>query len=185
MPHSQSPERLDFERSALLVIDVQQKLVPAIAGSESILQRIDRLIVGAKLTDVPTATTLQYPQGLGPIVSSLAEHFTSAEEKTDFSAAVCRDALDDWAEHGRDQIVVAGIETHICVLQTVLDLIAEGQRPFVVVDAVGSRHQIDHEVAIQRMRDAGATVITSESALFEWMSSAKHPNFKQVSQLVR
>ena len=187
MPHVRSPERLDAARCGLLVIDLQEKLVPAIRSADNVVRQTRKLIAAAKLVEVPYAATVQYPQGLGPLVPELAEHFVDppAEEKRDFSAAVCRGALDVWSEDGRDQIVIAGVETHVCVLQTVLDLIAEGQRPFVVGEAVASRHGRDHETAIDRMRDAGAVVITVESVLFEWLGTAAHPQFKAISGMIK
>jgi nicotinamidase-related amidase len=134
---------------------------------------------------VPAAATVQYPRGLGGLVPELQEAFPDPEPKQAFSAAVCRRALDPWAESGRDQIVVTGVETHVCVLQTVLDLIAEGQRPYVVAEAVAARHGRDHELAIERMRDCGATITTVESVLFEWLDTADHPDFKTISRLVK
>ena len=185
MPHVRSPDRLDINRSALWVIDLQEKLVPVIPSASEIESTVCRLLEAANRLSVPTGATVQYPKGLGPLVPSLREHLSDPEEKVDFSAAVCRRDLDAWAKSGRDQIVIVGIETHICVLQTVLDLIAEGHRPYVVSDAVGSRGQQDHDDAIARMRDSGATIVTSESILFEWLSTAKHPEFKAISQLVK
>lgn len=172
-------------RSGLLVIDVQEKLLPLVDAAEPILGHIGRLIEVCKLVSVPMAATVQYPRGLGPLVDPLAGEFPTAEEKVAFSAAVCREALDRWVGEGRDQIVVVGIETHVCVQQTVLDLLAEGLRPFVVVDAVSARHASDHEVAIGRMRDVGATMTTVESVMFEWLGTAEHANFKAVSKIVK
>lgn len=185
MPHVRSVDCLDPDRCGLLVVDVQQKLMPAIPTAEQLVGRVVRLVEAAGLLGVPAAATVQYPKGLGPLVEPLQKTFKRPEEKLDFSAAVCRDALDRWAQSGRDQIVVAGVETHVCVLQTVLDLIAEGQRPFVVVDAVGSRVAHDHDVAIERMRDSGATVITSEAVLFEWLGTADRPEFKSIARMIK
>ncbi len=94
-------------------------------------------------------------------------------------------ALDRWTSEGRDQIVVVGMETHVCVQQTVLDLLAEGLRPFVVADAVAARHRCDHEVALCRIRDSGATITTVESVMFEWLGSADRPEFKAVSKIIK
>lgn len=185
MPHVRSSERLDVSRSALFVIDVQEKLIPAIRSADNVVRQIHRLVKAADVLDVPYAATVQYPQGLGPLDPSLQARFPEPEEKLDFSAAVCRGALDEWSKAGRDQIIITGIETHVCVLQTVLDLIAEGQRPFVVAEAVAARHGRDHEVAMERMRDAGATVTTTESVLFEWLSTADHPHFKAISKIIK
>lgn len=185
MPHQCSPLRLDEKRSALMVIDLQEKLHPVIPEANGIEQEIIRLTNAAAILSIPTAATVQYPRGLGQLVPSLQTVFPSPEEKVDFSAAVCRHALDRWLENGRDQIVVCGIETHICILQTVLDLCAEGLRPFVAVQAVGARNQLDHDLALQRMRDCGATLIGVESVLFEWLQTAQRPEFKAISGLVK
>lgn len=185
MPHVRSPLRLDSRRSALFVIDVQEKLCPSIPSADAVECQIHRLIKGAKLIGVPPAATVQYPRGLGSLVASLREEFPSPEEKRDFSAAVCRGALDRWTADGRDQIVVAGVETHVCVQQTVLDLIAEGLRPYVVSDAVAARRRGDHDVALDRMRDSGAILTTAESVLFEWLGTSDRPEFKAVSSIIK
>ena len=185
MPHVRSVDRLDASRSGLLVIDVQERLLKAIPSADNVVRQIGRLSEAAEKLQVPRAATVQYPQGLGPLVPPLVDRFEEPAEKLDFSAAVCRQSLDAWARAGRDQPVIAGVETHVCVLQTVLDLIAEGQRPFVVVEAVASRHGRDHEVALERMRDAGATLITVESVLFEWLGTADHPEFKAISKIIK
>ncbi|TWT76620.1 Vibriobactin-specific isochorismatase [Planctomycetes bacterium CA13] len=185
MPHVQSPLRLSADRSALLVVDLQEKLVPVIPSGEAVVKQTERLIDAADRLDVPFAATVQYPQGLGNLVPPIANRVPEPEEKTAFSAAVCRQAIDSWANQGRDQIVIVGIETHVCVLQTVLDLIAEGFRVYVVAEAVASRHGRDHETAIGRMVICGATVLTAESVMFEWLGTSKHPEFKAISQLVK
>lgn len=185
MPHVRSTHRLDSSRSALLVIDLQEKFCPAIRSADAVVHQTLRLIEASRILSIPSAATVQYPQGLGPLVAPLRDAFGSPEEKREFSAAVCRGSLDRWAGEGRDQIVVAGIETHVCVLQTVLDLLAEGHRVFVVAEAVASRHGRDHEVALERMRDAGATITTVESVMFEWVGTSDRPEFKAISQIVK
>jgi nicotinamidase-related amidase len=185
MPHVRSPQRLDPRRSALWVIDLQEVFCPTIRSADNLIRQTHRLLEGAQLLGVPMAATVQYPKGLGPLVESLRDFFPSPEEKRDFSATVCREALDRWLSRGRDQIVIAGIETHVCVLQTVLDLIAEGARPFVVADAVAARSGNDHESAMHRMRDGGATIITVESVLFEWLGTSDRTEFKAISRIVK
>lgn len=185
MPHVRSPERLDSRRTALLVIDLQEKLYPHIALADAVLSQIHRLIAAAKRLSIPAAATVQYPQGLGPLVDSLRDEFPNPEEKLDFSAAACRDSLDRWAQSGRDQIVLAGIETHVCVQQTALDLVAEGMRPYVVADAVAARRSRDHDLAMDRMRDCGVTITTVEAVLFEWLGTADRPEFKAISQIIK
>lgn len=185
MPYQPSPERLAIDRSAILVIDLQTKLVPVIESAEHVVELTDALLDAADLLGVPAAATLQYPKGLGLLVKPLERRFPDAEEKLEFSAAVCRRDLDAWRAEGRDQILVCGIETHICVLQTVMDLLAEGLRPFVVAEAVAARGGWEHELAIEQMRDMGAVITTVESVLFQWLGSAEHQHFKAISQLVK
>jgi nicotinamidase-related amidase len=185
MPHIRSTHRLDPQRSALLVIDLQEKLCPAIRSADNVIRQTLKLVEASSILGVPSAATVQYPQGLGPLVKELRSEFPSPEQKRDFSAAVCREAIDRWIAEGRDQIVVVGIETHICVLQTVLDLIAEGMRPYVVAEAVASRSGKDHEVAIDRMRDSGAAILTVESVLFEWLGTSDRDEFKAISRMVK
>ncbi|TWU20231.1 Vibriobactin-specific isochorismatase [Novipirellula galeiformis] len=167
------------------VIDLQEKLLPVIPSGNAVVEQTMRLIEAAALVEVPHAATLQYPQGLGGLVHPLGDVCDFVEEKRDFSATVCRAAIEDWSKQARDQIVITGVETHVCVLQTVLDLIAEGFAPFVVAEAVASRHGRDHEIAMQRMQAAGATITTVESVLFEWLGTSEHPQFKAISQLVK
>jgi nicotinamidase-related amidase len=185
MPHVSSPHRLGATRSALLVIDFQEKLAPQISSADAIERQILRLVQVAQLLAVPSAATVQYPKGLGPLVPSLRQFFSDPEDKQDFSAAVCRRALDLWARERRDQIVVVGVEAHVCVQQTVLDLLAEGLRPFVVADGIGSRYDSDHQTALKRMRDHGATVTSAESVMFEWLGTSDRPEFKEVSRIVK
>lgn len=185
MPHQLSDRRLSPERSAILVVDLQEKLVPAVPSGDHVVEMTEVLLEAAELLEVPSAGTLQYPKGLGGFVAPLDVWFPDAEEKLDFSAAVCRRDLDAWRKAGRDQILVTGLETHICVLQTVMDLIAEGCTAFVVAEAVAARGGWEHETAIEQMRSMGAVVTTVESILFQWLGSAAHPQFKAISRIVK
>ncbi len=185
MPHIKSRLLLSPERSAVLVVDIQEKLLPLIPSGENVVRQTERLLSAASVVGVPTAATVQYPQGLGPLVRPLDVQFPDAEEKVDFSAAVCRRELDRWVAEGRDQIIVVGIESHVCIQHTVLDLIAEGLSPYVVAEAVAARHGRDHETAITRMQTAGATITSLECVLFEWLGTSKHPAFKTISQMIK
>ena len=185
MPHQLSPHRLSSDRSAVLVIDLQERLTPAIPSGDHVVQCTELLLQAADLMGVPSAATVQYSKGLGELVPPLKKRFPDAEEKTDFSSAVCRRELDGWGDAGRDQILVCGIETHICVLQTVMDLIEEGLRPFVVAEAVAARGGREHELAIDQMRSLGATITSLESVLFQWLGTADHPQFKAISRIVK
>lgn len=185
MAYSVSEHRVIADRSAILVIDLQEKLVPAIKSADHVVELTDWLLEAADYLDVPSAATLQYPKGLGQLVSPLDERFENPEEKMDFSSAVCRRDIDQWIAQGRDQILICGIETHICVLQTVMDLQAEGLRPVVVAEAVAARGGWEHELAIDQMRQMGVTISSVESILFQWLGTAEHPHFKAISKIVK
>jgi len=185
MPHVQSPLRPGSRRGGLLIVDLQEKLLAALPEARRVVAQTHRLVDAAGILGIPTAATVQYPRGLGLLEPSLAERLPRPEEKLEFSAAVCRAALDPWAEAGRDQIVVAGVETHVCVEQSVLDLIAEGFQVFVVADAVTARREADHEWALKRMQSAGATVGTVESILFGWCGTSDRDEFKAISRIIK
>ncbi len=185
MPHVSSPQRLQSERSGLLVVDLQERLLATIPDRHRVIDRTGALLAAADCLAVPAAATVQYPRGLGPLEPSVEERLSDPEEKLDFSAAVCRRSLDSWTSSGRDQRVVAGIETHVCVEQTVLDLIAEGLNVFVVADAVTARNSVDHDWGLTRMREAGATITTAEAVLFSWCGTADRPEFKTISTIVK
>lgn len=183
-----SHELLHRRSSRLLVVDVQDKLVAALPLEiqSALVDSCRFLCEGARLLGIPITATEQYPQGLGSTVSALAEFASERPAKKRFSGVECTgwptaaEALDD-----RFQIVVAGMETHVCVLQTAIDLIAMGYQTYVVVDAIAARNGIDHAVALQRLAQSGAIMITAESALFEWCESSEATEFKQISALVK
>ncbi len=182
---SRSHDLMSRDDTALLVVDVQDRLLRVIPHRELLVWNIRRLIDGAKLLGLPTTATEQYPQGLGKTAAVLAERLGEIPAKVMFSCRECSDLFGGFADHGRQKVLVVGIETHVCVQQTVLDLLSEGFRVYVAVDAVGSRHELDYRIAIQRMESAGTTLTTTEAALFEWCEVAGTPEFKQISLLVR
>src|SRR5438105_2237350 len=179
------PELMNLYDSAILVVDVQAKLLPLIPGHARLIWNIRRLIDGAKILGVPVAATEQYPQGLGPTAPELASRLEHIPAKVDFSCGECGEIFTGWRDRGIWKILVCGIETHVCVGQTVHDLLGEGFRVYVAADAVGARGQIDHDIALRRMDSSGATLTTAEAALFEWCGRAGSPEFKQISQLIR
>ena len=181
-----SPELLSREASKLLIVDIQEKLVPKIVNLDRMLANCRLLIQGAKVLSVPVFATEQYPKGLGKLVPELAELLAQPAEKLRFS---CAEVL-DWgtaagAADDRFQIVVAGMEAHVCVLQTVFDLLAAGFQVFVAADAVSSRSELDWRIALDRMSAGGATIVTAESVLFEWCEVSGTTEFKQISQLIK
>ncbi|MEX0824617.1 MAG: hydrolase [Pirellulaceae bacterium] len=181
-----SPRRLDRHSAALLIVDIQEKLLPTIVARRTLVWNTSRLVRAAGLFNVSVDVTEQYPQRLGGTESDvLSSTEPPRHEKKAFSAAACEGLVAKWSDAGTRQIVIAGIESHVCVLQSCLDLLSEGYEVFVVVDAIGSRHPLDHDTAVRRMRDEGATVLTTESVLFEWCETAAHDQFKALSALVK
>ncbi len=184
-----SPSLLNTFDSALLVVDVQERLIPHIRDQQRIVWNIGRLLEGARLLDVNVRVTEQYPQGLGSTVEPLRELIPSPDaqvfEKTMFSCRERGELFEDLRMRGIDKLVLVGIESHVCVAQTALDLIAAGFDIYLCLDAVGSRFLIDHETAIRRLENAGALPVTTEAVLFDWCEKAGSDTFKQISKLVQ
>jgi len=175
--------RLERDRAALLVVDVQEGFRPVIGGFEDIARRAATLVQGARVLGLPVLVTEQYPKGLGPTVPEVAEHLDGVERlpKTVFSAP---DA-EGFALDGRDQVIVCGIEAHICVMQSALSLLERGASVEVAADAVGSRAALDRDVGLERMREGGAGITSVETALFELLGAAGSDEFKAVQRLVK
>jgi nicotinamidase-related amidase len=184
-PVPRSPELMSRGDTALLVVDVQEKLLPLIGRRAQVVWNIRRLIDGARILGVDVAATEQYPKGLGPTTSELAERLDDIPSKLTFSCGECGNVFRQFADRGRHKVLVVGIEAHVCVQQTVLDLLGDGFRIYVAVDAVSSRREIDYQTALRRMDSAGATLTTTEATLFEWCEVAGTPEFKQISRLVQ
>ena len=182
---ARSPELMSVGDTALLVVDVQEKLVPAIAGGGRVVWNVRRLIDGAKILGLPVAATEQYPKGLGSTVPELAERLGEIPSKLTFSCGGCPEVFEELQSRGIYKLLVCGIEAHVCVQQTALDLLAGAWRVYVAVDAVGSRYEVDYRTALGRMDSAGATLTTTEAALFEWCQVAGTPEFNQISRLVQ
>lgn len=183
--YPRSPEMMSAADTALLVVDVQEKLLPAIAHGQRVAWNVRRLLDGAALLGLPAVGTEQYPKGLGKTVAQVAERLGPAPEKLLFSCCGCQELFEGLRERGVHKLLVVGIEAHVCVQQTVLDLLSGGWRVYVAVDAVGSRFEIDYQTALRRMESSGATLTTTEAALFEWCEIAGTPGFKEISRLVR
>ena len=174
---------IDARDSTLLVVDVQGKLVPAIAGWQGLLDEVIWLIRVARRLQVPVLACEQYPQGLGPTHPAVAAELPAGcvAGKVHFSAVAgaCH-ALGQ--PGGPGQYVVCGMETHVCVLQTVMELLAAGKQVFVVGEAVGSRREADKALALARMRDAGASIVSREMVAFEWLRRSDSEVFREVSR---
>jgi nicotinamidase-related amidase len=170
---------LDRDRTALLVIDVQESFRPY-ASFEGVAGACAKLVQAARILEVPALVSEQYPKGLGHTAPEVGITDEPRIEKSVFSAV----RADGFGLDGRDQAIVCGIETHVCVSQTVHDLLARGVEVHVPADAVGSRHTIDYERGLERMERAGAVVSTVEAALFELLERAGTPEFKAVQKLI-
>lgn len=172
--------------STLLVVDIQERLLPAIDDGPALVEYSQWLLRVARALDVPVLASEQYSKGLGPTVAALRDELepTQILEKLDFSAAA-DGALLRAPGGDRRQFVVCGSEAHVCVLQTVLGLLAARHRVLVVTDAVGSRTAANREAALDRLARHGAELVTTEMVLFEWLRDATHPRFREVQALIR
>ena len=175
---------IDAANSCLLVIDIQEKLVPAVHESDTLIERSRWVIEIAHRLGVPVLASEQYPQGLGrtvaPVAAVLGER--PALEKLHFSCAAdpgCAAALDAL---GREQVVIVGMEAHVCVLQTALGLRQQGREVFVVADVVSSRDPEDKDLALARMRQAGVWVVSREMVVFEWLHRSGTDTFREISR---
>jgi nicotinamidase-related amidase len=171
--------------TGVLVIDVQDKLLAKIPGADALVRNITFLMDAAKLLKMPMLATEQYPKGLGPSVSAVAQRVPVRPDKVAFSSCAIPSVADTFHREARPKVVLAGMETHVCVQATALDLLAQDFRVYIPVDAVASRYPLDHEMALRRLEKAGAILTTSETAVFEWVGGAAHPHFKQISALVQ
>lgn len=179
--------RILAEDTAALFIDYQEKLIPAIANQEEIVAKSAILAQGLREIGVPIAVTQQYTKGLGDTVPAMKDalgEFTPMD-KTSFSAMGCAEFAAWVKAQGKKTILVCGVESHICVLQSIMDLVAEGYHVFIVADCVGSRATYNVDYALQRAALEGAFVTTCEAALFEMVQGAGTPHFKAISKLVK
>lgn len=170
--------------SLLLVIDVQERLLPAIDCNADILDAHCWLLSVARELNVACLVTEQYPQGIGSTASALQPYLQNVPvvEKTHFSAlqeSKCRQAI---TAQDKKQLILTGTEAHVCVLQTAIDAQAEGYQVFVVADAVGSRHPDDKLLALKRMEQAGCTIVSREMVAFEWLNRSATDEFRSISK---
>ena len=179
--------RLLPDHSALLVVDIQERLVPVMRDRQRLIRRAARLVQGAHLLGIPLLVTEQYPRGLGETVEEIARHFVDPhciEQKTRFSA--CIEPVQTQLELlGARSVVVAGIEAHVCILGTCLDSLEAGCTVFPAWDAISSRRAEDKHAARERLTMAGAVPTTVESVLLEWLADASDRRFRQVQNLIK
>ena len=178
------------QHSQLLIIDIQERLASAMPEKvlDSVTRNTNILISGATELGIPVIRSEQYPKGLGNTVSDIADNLpesSSSIEKTCFSCSETEGFHDLLAKNKRQQIIITGIESHICVLQSAIQLQRHGYAVYVVEDAVCSRKKLHHNNAMARLRQNGVIVSNVESVLFEWLRDAAHPQFKNLSKLIK
>ena len=175
------------DESQLLIVDVQERLAPAMEPERPFIAACGKLLEAANILKIPALASEQYPKGLGRTVPALANLVPEADryEKMEFSCYANIPVRQALARVKRPQIVLGGIEAHVCVLQTAMELAAAGSAVFVVTDATASRRAESRETAFRRMAEAGVMLVTLEMVLFEWLRSAADPEFRTVSKLIR
>ncbi len=172
---------IDAQRSQLLAIDLQEKMLPAVWGHGELLRDCEWMVRVAQKIGVPVAAIEQYPKGLGPVVAAIRDLLPdgAVAAKTRFSSVGAK-CLGDLPGNDRAQVVIVGIEAHVCVLQTALDLYHEGKEVYVVADCISSRHEYDRDLAIARMRQEGVRIVSREMVAFEWLGEADTPLFRSM-----
>jgi nicotinamidase-related amidase len=179
--------KLDRARTALVVVDVQEAFRTAVLDFEQVARNAGILVQAARTLDLPVLVTEQYPKGLGATVPEVAEHLNGVGplEKLAFSAVDAAGFESGLGDGGRDQVLLCGIESHVCVNQTAADLLAGGRDVHVAVDGVTSRTERNRDLGLHKMEQAGATLTSVETALFELLRVAGTPEFKEVQRLIK
>lgn len=173
--------------TVLVAVDVQEKLARAMPARDELVSKVRQLLEGARALGIPVIVTEQNPKGLGPTLPELAAVVPDARPvvKTSFSCCGCEPFLEGLRGSGRRDVVIAGIETHVCVYQTTLDLLADGYRVEVVADACASRTAENKRIGLDRCRRAGAGITSVEILLFELLRAAEGPLFKDILRIVK
>lgn len=178
---------LTTDKTALLIIDIQERIIRVINEYETVVENTIKLIKGFRALRIPIYYTEQYPKGLGPTVKSIQNELegNDAIQKLSFSCSGAGDLFSELKKNGISQVVVCGVESHVCVQQTVLDLLANDFQVNLAADAASSRRVIDYEFSLSRMRQHGAEVTTAEAILFELLNVCGTDTFKQISKIVK
>ena len=178
---------LNIDKTALVIIDVQEKLSRVMHEKEKLFENLQKLVKGVKLLNIPIIITEQNPNGLGPTVSEIAPLLTDIKPVTKFSFSCCSEEpfLRQLEMLNRKQVLLAGIETHVCVYQTAVDLIEAGYEVHTIVDCVSSRTLENKNLALDKMKSEGANLTSVEIALFELLKTAANPKFKELSKIVK
>ena len=178
---------LNPQTTGLLIIDIQERILPVINNHQRVVENTLKLIKGFKVLNLPIYFTEQYPKGLGPTLRSIKDELADLKpfDKMSFSCSGAGKLFDEFNTNDLKQIVVCGIEAHVCVQQTVLDLLENGFQVNLASDAVSSRKEIDYSTALQRMQQHGTELTTTESILFELLNVCGTPQFKEISKIVK
>ena len=178
---------LTTDNTVLVLVDVQERLARVMHDRETLFGNLQRLIKGAGVLGVPVIFTEQYPQGLGKTVPEVADLLGDTQPVSKLSFSCCGDEvfMTRFKALNRNQVLLAGIEAHVCVYQTAVDLLNSGYQVKVAADAVDSRTEINQKLALEAMREAGAFITGTEMALFELLRSAQSGNFREISQIVK
>lgn len=173
---------LNTEDSLVLIIDIQERLLNAVFD-KNIEKNAQKLVNTAKILNIPTLATEQYPKGLGQTVPNIVEFLDKTIEKTSFSAF--DDIKAELEKTNKKQIILCGIEGHICVYQTALDLLKNGYEVYLMKDGTGSRNKFELDCAYELLKESGVKLTCLEIILFEWLKSSKHKDFKEIQQLIK
>jgi len=174
------------EKTALLIIDIQQRIIDVMQDKDCLIENTLKLIKGMKILNVPIYYTEQYPKGLGQTIDVIKNELKfDAMQKMSFSCSGAADLFKDLIDKNISQLVVCGIESHVCVQQTVLDLLENGFQVNVAADAVSSRKEYDKKTALDRMRDNKAEITTTESILFELLNICGTAEFKEIIRIIK
>ena len=176
-----------MENACVVVIDFQRGLMPSIKNGEKIEQRAAMFIKGCKVLDIPVVVTQQYTRGLGETTDTIKDALGEFSwfEKTSFSCCGADGFMESLEASGKKDIILTGVEAHVCVMATALDLVEKGYNVYLLADCVSSRKGFDAKIALKRMEKAGVVITTAEAALFEMLLDAKHPLRKEISALVK
>ncbi len=171
------------DRSTLVLIDLQSRLMPAIHQGEEVLKQCIKIAKIAKLLDIPIIGTEQSPRSLGHNVDAIAQFCNTTARKDHFDA--CQDGLVDALCKNREHLILAGCETHVCVMQTALELLRQNFKVSILVDAIGSRRSLDRDIALHRLGSSGASLLTVEMLAFEWLVTASNESFKDALAIIK
>ena len=175
--------KINPTRSTLVLIDLQSRLMPVIHQGDEVLKQCIKIAEIAKLLNIPTIGTEQSPQSLGHNVDAITQLCKTTVAKDHFDA--CQDGLISALSKNREHLIIAGCETHVCVMQTALELVRQNFKVSILVDAVGSRRSLDRDIALHRLGSSGTTLLTTEMLAFEWLGNASNKSFKDALSIIK